>query len=178
MASDLKRLAVDNQCVVVVINHEASKNRPSLGRYWWHVPHLRLHSQRLSAGRFQLTVVGSVYGPPGPQRCCFELSPATWKQSHRRTRWNSTLAAVSASIREQSGRWPFFFYLSAPAIAHSRLTRRNWARRHACRSRLQSLPGLATLTATFPVSQRHRPSLRRQTSNLRQRPAVNYVAPF
>ena len=111
VASDLKRLAVDNQCVVVVINHEASKNRPSLGRYWWHVPHLRLHSQRLSAGRFQLTVVGSVYGPPGPQRCCFELSPATWKQSHRRTRWNSTLAAVSASIREQSGRWPFFFLL-------------------------------------------------------------------
>ncbi|XP_057364771.1 DNA repair protein RAD51 homolog 4-like [Daphnia carinata] len=79
VASDLKRLAVVHQCVVLTVNHvsrgpakgTASTPTPFLGRYWCSVPNLRLHSKHLNKDEFQLTVVKNIYSPdPGPN-CCF-----------------------------------------------------------------------------------------------------------
>ncbi|KAI9562068.1 putative RAD51D [Daphnia sinensis] len=79
VASDLKRLAVVHQCVVLTVNHvskgpaegTASTPTPFLGRYWSSVPNLRLHSKHLSKDEFQLTVVKNIYSPdPGP-KCSF-----------------------------------------------------------------------------------------------------------
>ncbi|KAK4002566.1 hypothetical protein OUZ56_004383 [Daphnia magna] len=79
VASDLKRLAVVHQCVVLTVNHvsrgpaegTASTPTPFLGRYWCSVPNLTLHSKHLSKDEFQLTVVKNIYSPdPGP-KCSF-----------------------------------------------------------------------------------------------------------
>lgn len=83
-ANDLKRLATESHCVVLVVNHvsgwQTGNATPALGRYWLHVPHLRLYSQRLDDGAFQLTVAHNVYGPAG-DKCRFQLpasSRRTW----------------------------------------------------------------------------------------------------
>ena len=75
VASDLKRLSVTNRCAILVINHVSNwqKNAPALGRYWLHVPHLRLQSRRLDDGQFQLTVVHNVFNPVDNGQCCFRL---------------------------------------------------------------------------------------------------------
>lgn len=85
VASDLKRQAVEHQCVVLTINHVsrwptdgttaeaqgATSPTPFLGRYWCSVPSLRLYSKHLSNNQFELTVVKNVYSPdPGP-KCSF-----------------------------------------------------------------------------------------------------------
>ena len=82
VASELKRLAVENRCLIVTINHASNspERTPFLGRYWLHVPNVRLHSKRLSANEFQLTVVANVYNPVDKTQCIFRLPQITiWR---------------------------------------------------------------------------------------------------
>ena len=85
VASDLKRLAVVHQCVVLIVNHvsrwpaeeitEAEERQsfptPFLGRYWSTVPSLRLYSKHLRDNQFELTVVKNVYNPDPGLKCSF-----------------------------------------------------------------------------------------------------------
>ena len=64
VASDLKGLTIENRCLVLIINNMSNgpTDTPLLGRYWLHVPNLRLQSKRLSDDEFHLSVVRNVYG--------------------------------------------------------------------------------------------------------------------
>lgn len=79
VASDLKRLTIENRCLVVTINHASNnpKRIPFLGRYWLHVPNVRLDSKRLSSNEFQLTVVTNVFSPVKEAQCTFRLPQTT-----------------------------------------------------------------------------------------------------
>jgi len=79
VASDLKRLAVENRCLIVIINHASNgpAQMPFLGRYWLHVPNLRLHSKRLSSNEFQLTIVTNVHSPINEVQWIFSLPQST-----------------------------------------------------------------------------------------------------
>ena len=92
-ANDLKRLATELNCIVIVINHVSgwqatstatgtATPTPALGRYWLHVPHLRLYSQRLGDQEFELSVVRNVYGPTG-DKCRFKLASIAPVASHQ-----------------------------------------------------------------------------------------------
>lgn len=84
VASDLKRLVVVHQCVVLVVNHVSRWSRegtteaqgatlptPFLGRYWCSVPSLRLYIKHLSDNQFELTVVKNVYSAETGPKCSF-----------------------------------------------------------------------------------------------------------
>ena len=77
-ASDIKRLAVTNRCLVLIINHASNcaAQMPFLGRYWLHVPNVRLDYKRSSSDEFQLTVIRNVYNPV-EGKCTFRLESAS-----------------------------------------------------------------------------------------------------